>query len=97
MREARHVAAAVVAGSSRRHPNTQKQVIVCTLMQHVAFLNIKHIYIYIVLDAAARGGICACTSNVVYTPIHNSSRDDRPSISTKNQRTFNPLRVRQGQ
>ena len=39
MREARHVAAAVVVGSSRRNPRTRKQVTVCTLMQHVVFGN----------------------------------------------------------
>ena len=57
-------------------------------------INIKT---YIVLDAAARGGTCACASKVVYTPTDISSRDDRPSISTQKQRTVNPLRVGQGQ
>ena len=34
---------------------------------------------------------------IVNTLIKNSSRDDTPSISTKNQPTANPLRVGQGQ
>ena len=32
--------------------------------------------------AVARGGTCAFTLNIVSTLIENSSRDDRPSIST---------------
>ena len=32
--------------------------------------------------AAARGGTCAFTLKIVNTLIENSSRDDRPSIST---------------
>ena len=38
------------------------------------------------LDAAARGGTCAFTLKIVSTLIKNSSRDDRPSISTINPR-----------
>ena len=49
------------------------------------------------VGAAARGGTCAFALKNVSTLIKNSSRDDRPSISTKNQPTANPPRVGQGQ
>ena len=34
------------------------------------------------VHAAVRGGICAFTLKIVNTLIKNSSRDDKPSIST---------------
>ena len=34
------------------------------------------------VHAAVRGGTCAFTLKIVHTLIKNSSRDDRPSIST---------------
>ena len=64
MREARHVAAVVVVGSSRRNPKTRKQVIECTLMQHVAFGNTAVVVIvwldlYTVVSAALHGRQCS--------------------------------------
>ena len=48
------------------------------------------------VHAAVRGGTRAFTLKIVNTLIKNSSRDGRPSISTYNQPTANPLRVEQG-
>ena len=48
------------------------------------------------VHAAVRGGTCALTLETVNMLIKNSSRDDRPSISTWNQPKTNPLRVGQG-
>ena len=50
----------------------------------------------IFVHAAAPGGTCTFTLKIVNTLIKNSSRDDRPSISTKKQPTANPGRVGQG-
>ena len=46
---------------------------------------------------AAGGAICFSSSQIVNTPITNSSCDDRRSISTYTQPTANPLGVGQGQ
>ena len=51
----------------------------------------------LLVHAATRGGIRTFTLKMVNTLIKNSSRDDRPSISTRNQHTTNPLRAGQGQ
>ena len=53
--------------------------------------------IFVFVHAAARGGTCALTLKIVNTLVKNSSRDDRPSISTYNKPAANPLRVGQGQ
>ena len=44
----------------------------------------KKVFVFLGLfvDAAVRGGTCAFTLKIVNTLIKNSSRDDRPSIST---------------
>ena len=42
----------------------------------------KVVFLLIFVHAAARGGTRAFTSKIVNTLIKNSSRDDRPSIST---------------
>ena len=39
-------------------------------------------FLFFFVHAAARSGICAFTLKFVNTLIENSSRDDRPSIST---------------
>ena len=46
--------------------------------------------------AAAELALCDFTLKIVNTMIKNSSRDDRPSISTWMQPTANPVRVGQG-
>ena len=48
------------------------------------------------VHAPLRGGTCAFTLKIVNTLINNSSRDDRPSISTWNRPMANPVRVGQG-
>ena len=50
MREVQYVADAVVMGSSRRNPKTRKQVVVCTLMQHVALGNTVAVVVINLLD-----------------------------------------------
>ena len=40
------------------------------------------VFLGLFVYAVARGGICAFTLKIVNTLIKNSSRDDRPSIST---------------
>ena len=40
------------------------------------------VFLGLFVHAAARGGSCAFTLKIVNTLIKNSSRDDRPSIST---------------
>ena len=54
------------------------------------------VFLGLFVDVAVRGGTCAFTSKIVDTLIKNSSRDDRPSISTNKQPTANPVRVGQG-
>ena len=49
----------------------------------------------LLVHAAVRGGTCAFTLKIVNTLIKNSSREDRPSISTWKQPTANPVRVGQ--
>ena len=53
------------------------------------------VFLGLFVHAAVRGGTCAFTLKIVNTLIKNSSRDDRPSISTYNQPTANPVRVGQ--
>ena len=55
-------------------------------------LNKKGLFVH----AAVRGEICVFTLKIVNTLFKNSSRDDRPSISTLKQPTANPVRVGQG-
>ena len=56
------------------------------------------VFLGLFVHAAVRGGTCAFTLKIIVnTLIENSSRDDRPSISTQNEPTANPLRVGQGQ
>ena len=50
----------------------------------------------IIVHAAVRGGTYAFTCKIVNTLINNSSRDDRPLISTYKQPTANPICVGQG-
>ena len=40
------------------------------------------VFLGLFVHAAVRGGTCAFTLKIVNTLIKNSSRDDRPSIST---------------
>ena len=54
------------------------------------------VFLGLFVHAAVRGGTCALTLKIVNTLIKNSSRDDRPSISTKKQPTATPVRVGQG-
>ena len=42
----------------------------------------KNVFLGLFVQAAVRGGTCAFTLKIVNTLIKNSSRDDRPSIST---------------
>ena len=42
----------------------------------------KHVFLGLFVHAAVRGGTCAFTLKIVNTLIKNSTRDDRPSIST---------------
>ena len=55
------------------------------------------VFLGLLVHAVVRGGTCASTLKIVSTLIKNSSRDDRPSISTKKQPTANLVRVGQGQ
>ena len=48
------------------------------------------IFLGLFVHAAVRGGTCAFTLKSVNTLIKNSSRDDRPSISTQKQPTCQP-------
>ena len=50
-------------------------------------------FLRLFVHAAVRGGTCAFTLKIVNTQIKNSSRDDRPSISTQDHPTAIPLRV----
>ena len=43
---------------------------------------LKCLFLILFVYAAARGGTCAFTLNIVNTLIKNSSRENRPSIST---------------
>ena len=52
----------------------------------------KNVFLGLFVHAAVRGGTCAFTLKTV-TLIKNSSRNDRPSISTQYQPTANSLRV----
>ena len=54
------------------------------------------VFLGLFVHSAVRDGTCAFTLKIVNTLIKNSSRDDRPSISTEEQPTANPLRVGQG-
>ena len=54
------------------------------------------VFYWLFVHAAVRGGTCAFTLKVVNTLIKNSSRDDRPSISTCKRPMANPVRVGQG-
>ena len=54
------------------------------------------VFLGLFVHAAVRGRTCAFTSKTVNTLIKNSSRDDRPSISTYNQPTAKPVRVGHG-
>ena len=56
----------------------------------------KMFFLALFVHAAVRGESCAFTLKIVNTLINNSSRDDRPSISTSNQPTANPVRDGQG-
>ena len=56
----------------------------------------KMFFFGLFVHAAVRGGTCAFTLKIVNTLIKNSSRDDRPSISTYKQPTANLVRVGQG-
>ena len=40
------------------------------------------VFLGLFVNAAVRGGTCAFTLKIVNTLIKNSSRDDKPSIST---------------
>ena len=44
--------------------------------------NFFFVFLGLFVHAAVRGGICAFTLKIVNTLIKNSSRDDKPSIST---------------
>ena len=59
--------------------------------------NIMFVFLLLFVHAAARGGACAFTLRISNTLTKNSSRNDRPSISTQNQPMVNPIRVDQGQ
>ena len=56
----------------------------------------RFVFLGIFVYAALRGGNCAFTLKFFKTLIKNSLRDDRPSISTQEQPTANPVRVGQG-
>ena len=58
----------------------------------------KKMFVFILFSSRGlRGGTFASTSKIANTLTKNSSRDDRPSISTQNQPTANSIRVGQGQ
>ena len=58
--------------------------------------NVCLFFLGLFVHAAARGATCAFPLKIVNTLTKNSSRDDRPSISTKKKPTVNPVRVGQG-
>ena len=53
--------------------------------------NKMFVFLGLFARAAVRGGTCAFMLKSVNTLIKNSSRDDRPSISTYNQPMAKPL------
>ena len=54
------------------------------------------VFLRLFVHAAVRDGTCAFTLKIVNALIKNSSRDDRPSISSKKQPAANPVRAGQG-
>ena len=55
----------------------------------------EKVFLLVSVHLAARGAIFAFTLKIVNTLVENSSRYDKPSISSQDQPTVNPRRVGQ--
>ena len=62
--------------------NSKKKAAEDTLIPPLWGTREKNVFLGIFVHAAVRGGTCAFTWKIANALIENSSRDDRPSIST---------------